>query len=52
MVQFSIGILLTIAGFYFGITTTEWLSNNGYRSVMSIEGLNTAVEKKLILFIH
>jgi diacylglycerol kinase (ATP) len=46
MVQFSIGILLTIAGFYFGITTTEWLSNNGYRSVMSIEGLNTAVEKK------
>ncbi|MDZ4330259.1 MAG: diacylglycerol kinase family protein, partial [Flavobacterium sp.] len=25
MVQFSIGILMTIAGFYFGISKTEWL---------------------------
>jgi diacylglycerol kinase (ATP) len=43
--------LLTIAGFYFGITTTEWLSNNGYRSDNGIEGLNTAVEK-IADFIH
>jgi diacylglycerol kinase (ATP) len=47
MVQFSIGILLTIAGFYFGITTTEWLFQTmAIGLVMSIEGLNTAVEKK------
>ena len=25
MTQFSIGILMTIAGFYFNITATEWL---------------------------
>jgi diacylglycerol kinase (ATP) len=52
MVQFSIGILLTIAGFYFGITTTEWLFQTmAIGLVMSIEGLNTAVEK-IADFIH
>ena len=25
MVQFSLGIVMTIAGFYFGISKTEWL---------------------------
>ncbi|HEY4617725.1 MAG TPA: diacylglycerol kinase family protein [Flavobacterium sp.] len=52
MVQFSIGILLTIAGLYFGITTTEWLFQTmAIGLVLSIEGLNTAVEK-VADFIH
>lgn len=52
MVQFSIGILLTFAGFYFGITPTEWLFQTmAIGLVMSIEGLNTAVEK-VADFIH
>ncbi|WP_367752523.1 diacylglycerol kinase family protein [Flavobacterium sp. WC2430] len=52
MVQFSIGILLTIAGFYFGISSTEWLFQTmAIGLVMSIEGLNTAVEK-VADFIH
>lgn len=46
MVQFSLGILVTIAGFYFGISKTEWLFQTlAIGLVMSIEGLNTAVEK-------
>ena len=52
MVQFSLGILLTIAGFYFGISSTEWLFQTmAIGLVMSIEGLNTAVEK-VADFIH
>jgi diacylglycerol kinase (ATP) len=52
MVQFSLGILMTVAGFYFGITTTEWLFQTlAIGLVMSIEGLNTAVEK-IADFIH
>ena len=52
MVQFSIGILITIAGFYFGISKTEWLFQTlAIGLVMSIEGLNTAVEK-MADFIH
>ena len=52
MVQFSLGILLTIAGFYFGISSTEWLFQTmAIGLVMSIEGLNTAVEK-IADFIH
>ncbi|WP_369765257.1 diacylglycerol kinase family protein [Flavobacterium sp. WC2429] len=52
MVQFSIGILLTVAGFYFGISSTEWLFQTmAIGLVMSIEGLNTAVEK-IADFIH
>lgn len=52
MVQFSIGILLTGAGFYFGISPTEWLFQTlAIGMVMSIEGLNTAVEK-IADFIH
>jgi diacylglycerol kinase (ATP) len=52
MVQFSIGILMTIAGFYFNITRTEWLFQTlAIGFVMSIEGLNTAVEK-IADFIH
>ena len=52
MVQFSIGILMAVAGFYFGITKTEWLFQTfAIGLVMSIEGLNTAVEK-MADFIH
>ncbi|MFM2369560.1 MAG: hypothetical protein RL619_1870 [Bacteroidota bacterium] len=52
MVQFSLGILMTIAGFYFGITGTQWLFQTmAIGLVMSIEGLNTAVEKTAD-FIH
>jgi diacylglycerol kinase (ATP) len=52
MVQFSLGILMTIAGFYYHITATEWLFQTmAIGMVMSIEGLNTAVEK-IADFIH
>jgi diacylglycerol kinase (ATP) len=52
MVQFSLGILMTIAGFYFGISSTQWLFQTmAIGLVMSIEGLNTAVEK-IADFIH
>ena len=52
MVQFSIGILMIFAGFYFGISKTEWLFQTlAIGLVMSIEGLNTAVEK-IADFIH
>ncbi|WP_026704848.1 diacylglycerol kinase family protein [Flavobacterium soli] len=52
MVQFSLGVLITIAGFYFEITTTEWLFQTlAIGLVLSIEGLNTAVEK-IADFIH
>jgi diacylglycerol kinase (ATP) len=50
--QISVGILITIAGFYFGITKTEWLFQTlAIGLVLSIEGLNTAVEK-IADFIH
>lgn len=52
MVQFSLGILVTVAGFYFGISKTEWLFQTmAIGMVLSIEGLNTAVEK-IADFIH
>lgn len=52
MVQFSLGILLTIAGFYFEISKTDWLFQTlAIGLVLSIEGLNTAVEK-IADFIH
>ena len=52
MVQFSIAILLNIAGFYFGISKTEWLFQTlAIGLVLSIEGLNTSVEK-IADFIH
>ncbi|MEC5165627.1 diacylglycerol kinase (ATP) [Flavobacterium sp. PL11] len=52
MAQFSIGILMTIAGFYFGISKTDWLFQTmAIGLVLSVEGLNTAVEK-IADFIH
>jgi diacylglycerol kinase (ATP) len=52
MVQFSIGILLILAGIYFQISQTEWLFQTlAIGLVLSVEGLNTAVEK-IADFIH
>ena len=50
--QFVIAVLVTIAGFYFNISTTEWvLQCFAIGMVMSIEGVNTAIES-LADFIH
>jgi diacylglycerol kinase (ATP) len=52
MVQFFLGILMTIIGFLMQITTTEWLFQTlAIGLVMSVEGINTAVEK-IADFIH
>jgi len=52
MVQFFIGIVMTIVGFCLHITTTEWLFQIlAIGLVMSVEGINTAVEK-IADFIH
>lgn len=52
IVQFTIAILVTIAGFYFNISKTEWLFQTlAIGLVLSVEGLNTAVEK-LCDFVH
>ncbi|AWA30733.1 diacylglycerol kinase [Flavobacterium magnum] len=52
MAQSSLGLIMTAAGFYFGITKTEWLFQVfAIGLVLSIEGLNTAVEK-IADFIH
>jgi len=51
-VQFVIGILVTIAGFYYDLSTTEWIIQTlTIALIMSIEGLNTAIEE-LADFIH
>lgn len=52
MVQFFLGIAMTAAGFYFEISKTDWLFQTlAIGLVLSIEGLNTAVEK-IADFIH
>jgi diacylglycerol kinase (ATP) len=52
MVQSSLAILLAIAGFYFEISKTDWMFQiMAMGLVLSIEGLNTAVEK-VADFIH
>lgn len=52
MVQFSIGILMTIAGFYYHITNTEWMFQIlAIGLVLGVESLNTAIEK-IADFIH
>jgi diacylglycerol kinase (ATP) len=52
MVQFFIGVLVTIAGFYFKISATEWmLQILATGLVLAIEGVNTAIEK-IADFIH
>ena len=52
MVQFTIGIFVTILGFVFEITKVEWmLQTLAVGMVLGIEGMNTAVEK-IADFIH
>ena len=52
MVQFSLMILMILAGFYFHISREEWmLQILAFGLVLAIEGLNTAVEK-IADFIH
>lgn len=52
MVQSSLVVLLTIAGFYFHISREEWMFQIfAFGLVLSIEGLNTAVEK-IADFVH
>lgn len=52
MVQSSIAVVLIITGFYFHISHEEWMFQTlAIGLVISIEGLNTAVEK-VADFIH
>lgn len=52
MVQFSLAVIMTIMGFYFEISRTDWMFQIfAFGLVLSIEGLNTAVEK-VADFIH
>lgn len=45
-VQFVLALIMAAAGFYFEISTTEWiLQCLAIGLVMGIEGMNTAVEK-------
>lgn len=51
-VQAVIAVLVTIAGFYFEISTTEWMFQSfAIGLVMSIEGLNTTAEE-IANFVH
>lgn len=51
-VQFFLAILVTVAGFYFDITATEWMMQLlAIGLVMAAEGLNTAVEN-IADFVH
>ncbi|MCL6217834.1 diacylglycerol kinase family protein [Zunongwangia pacifica] len=51
-VQFAIAIVVTVAGFYFDITKTEWMFQCiAVGMVMSAEGLNTAIEA-IADFVH
>ncbi len=51
-IQLAIAILVTIAGFFFNISSTEWMAQClSIGLVMSIEGLNTAIEE-IANFIH
>ena len=52
MSQFIIAVFMVIAGFYFKISATEWMFQTfAIGLVLSIEGLNTALEK-LCDFVH
>ncbi len=51
-VQAIIGVIVTIAGFYFEISSTEWMFQIfAIGLVMSIEGMNTATEE-IADFVH
>ncbi|PCE64042.1 diacylglycerol kinase family protein [Sediminicola luteus] len=45
-VQLGVAVLVTLAGFYFDISQTEWMYQFlAMGLVIAVEGLNTAVEK-------
>jgi len=51
-IQFCIGIIMTILGFIVNLSTTEWIIQIlTIALIMSIEGLNTAIEE-IADFIH
>lgn len=51
-IQFAIGIIMTIAGFYYDLSSTEWIIQILVIAlIMAIEGLNTAIEE-VADFIH
>ena len=51
-IQFVIALIMTIAGFYYNISTTEWIIQIlAIGLIISIEALNTAIEK-ISDFIH
>ena len=51
-IQFVIGLVVTAAGFYFDISSSEWtIQILAIALVMSIEGANTAIEE-IANFIH
>lgn len=51
-VQAVIAVIMTIAGFYFDISTTEWMFQIfAIGLVLSIEGVNTAAEE-IADFVH
>jgi len=51
-VQFVIAVIMTIAGFFFGITPTEWVMQIfAIGLVMATEGVNTAIEN-IADFVH
>lgn len=51
-IQVFCAIIITIAGFYFEISTTEWLFQIAFIGlVMSLEGVNTAIEN-IADFVH
>ncbi|MCB4808972.1 diacylglycerol kinase family protein [Tamlana sp. 62-3] len=51
-IQFAIGILVTVFGFYLNISAYEWIVQTlAIALVMSAEGMNTAIEE-IANFIH
>jgi diacylglycerol kinase (ATP) len=51
-VQAVIAIIMTFAGFYFDLSTTEWIFQIfAIGLVMSVEGINTAIEE-IADFVH
>jgi len=51
-VQFFIGIIVTIAGFYYNLSPVEWiLQILTLGTIMALEGINTAIEE-MADFVH
>jgi len=51
-VQFFIGVIVTIAGFYYNLSPTEWIVQIlTIGTIMALEGINTAIEE-MADFVH